>query len=128
MKKEGIDRLLAFLPYFEDEGEEKYRISDTQLAGPYAYAEKVKQFTETLFSEGVVSDFDWTEWRGEALRYFTDRELIEQADLETVSRLFTVIIMLERKMSGVLAEMISKGVITDLLLRLKEIREEANVQ
>lgn len=128
MNKEGIDRLLAFLPYFEDEGEEKYRISDTQLAGPYAYAEKVKRFTETLFSEGFVSDFDWTEWKGEALRYFTERELIEQADIETVARLFTVIIMLERKMAGVLADMINKGVITGLLLRLKEIREEIDVQ
>lgn len=120
----SLDRVLAFLPYFEDEKAEKYTLSDTAIAGPYLYADRVKEFIQALHEEAFIIDFDWKGWREEALRYFTERERIETADLETVCRLFTVIVRTELSTHGVLGEMIDKGVITEMLYRLREIRAE----
>lgn len=124
ISRENIDRLTAFLPYFEDEGTTKFEISDSDIAGPYVYADKVKEFIQTLKEEGFLLDFDWQAWREEAYRYFTDRDLIDTADAEAVCKLFTVIIQMELLIHGVLAEMMTKGVIVQLLQRLQAIRAE----
>jgi hypothetical protein len=120
----SLERVLAFLPYFEDETAEKYTLSDTAVAGPYVYAGRVKEFILALHEEGFILEFDWTGWREEALRYFTERDLLETADLETVCRLFTVIVRTELVTHGVLTEMMNKGVITDLLYRVRGIQAE----
>ncbi|EEG77278.1 DUF6508 domain-containing protein [Dethiobacter alkaliphilus] len=122
--KENLDRVLAYLPYFQDQETEKFEVSSVSMAGPYIYAEQVVKFLKTLHEEGLIIDFDWHGWGQESIRYFTDRELIESADLETVQKLFSTIVKAEKITNGVLAEMITKGVIVDLLLRLSQLRNE----
>lgn len=122
---ESIDRVLLYLPYFEDENVEKFTISDTSVIGPYVYDEKVLMFMKALYEEDIVIDFDWAGWRDEAVIYFKDLDLIREANLETVRKLLTTIVRVERLMNGLVAEMISTGVIIDLLKRLQEVRSEA---
>lgn len=119
--KESVERVLAYQPYFDDEAVDKCMVSDSALAGPYVYADRVKEFVRTLEEEGFLPDFDWRGWGGEAIRYFTERELLATADVETVSKLFTVIVKAEIETQGILAEMINKGVIAELLQRLRQI-------
>ena len=118
LSKENLDRVLAYLPYFQDEKTEKFQMSAVSMAGPYLYEEKVVKFLKALYEEDIVIDFDWHGWGQEAIRYFTDKELIETAELETIQKLFTTIARAEKITSGVLAEMITKGVILDVLTRL----------
>ena len=117
----SLDRVLAFLPYFEDEATDKFVFSPDAVAGPYVYAEEVQRFVLALYEEGIVFDFDWLGWRETAITYLADRSLIETADLETICRLVTTIARAEKNTNGILAEMISKGVITDILKRLEEL-------
>lgn len=123
---EKIDRILEYLPYFEDEKTEKFTMSDTSVVGPYVYEEKVIRFMKALYEEDIVIDFDWPGWREEAVNYFKDIDLIRDAKLETVRKLFTTIVRVEKMINGLVAEMITKGVITDLLKRLQEVRSEAS--
>jgi hypothetical protein len=124
---ENIDFVLRYVPYFEDEKIEKFTISDTSVAGPYIYDEKVLLFMKALYEEDMVIDFDWSGWRDEAVKYFKDIDLIREANLETVRKLFTTIVRVERLMNGLVTEMISTGVITELLKRLQEVRSEASL-
>ena len=123
MKRESIDRVLAFLPYFEDEEAEKFTFSDASIAGPYLYEPKVKEFVQALYEEDFVIDFDWPSWGPVAVEYLQERNRIETADLETLQKLFTTIVRAEKMTVGVLAEMINKGVIIDLLYRLSQLRD-----
>ncbi|MBS4029896.1 MAG: hypothetical protein KGZ63_00490 [Clostridiales bacterium] len=125
LSSENIDRILSYLPYFEDEQAEKFKMSDTSVIGPYVYDDKVVQFLKELYEEDIVLDFDWAGWRDEAATYFKDIDLIREANLETVRKLFTTIVRVERLVNGLVAEMIRTGVITDLLQRLQEVRSEA---
>ncbi|MDW7649723.1 MAG: DUF6508 domain-containing protein [Bacillota bacterium] len=124
MKRESIDRLLTFLPYFEDEEAEKFTVSDIAVPGPYLYKDQVQEFVRVLNEEDFVTDFDWPNWGPQAVEYFKERERIETADLETLQKLFTTIVRAEKMTSGVLAEMIDKGIITDLLRRLSKLQSE----
>ena len=124
LTKENLDRVLAYLPYFKDEKAEKFQMSAVSMSGPYLYDDKVVKFLTVLYQEDIIIDFDWHGWGQEAIRYFTDKELIETADLETIQKLFTTIARAEKITSGVMAEMISKGVILDLLTRLSVLGNE----
>jgi ADP-ribosyl-[dinitrogen reductase] hydrolase len=66
-------------------------------------------------------EFDRESWREEAVRYLSERENIRTADRETLARLFTTIVEAEKYTNGVLAEMIEKGVVVELLQRLGEL-------
>lgn len=124
LTKENMNNVLAYLPYFQDEKEEKYQMSAVSMSGPYLYDERVVKFLRALYEEDMVIDFDWHGWGQEAIQYFTSKERIESADLETIQKLFTTIARAEKITSGVMAEMISKGVILDLLMRLSVLDKE----
>lgn len=122
LSADSLERVIAFLPYFEDETTEKVVFSPDAVAGPYLYAEEVQRFVLAIYEEGIVFDFDWQGWRETAISYLSDRDLIETADLEIICKLVTTIARAEKNTNGVLGEMISKGVITDILKRLQELK------
>lgn len=122
LSADSLERVVAFLPYFEDETTEKVVFLPDAVAGPYVYADEVQRFVLALYEEGIVYDFDWQGWRETAITYLSNRSLLETADLETICKLVTTIARAEKNTNGVLGEMISKGVITDLLKRLHELK------
>ena len=122
LSADSMARVVAFLPYFQDETMEKVVFSPDAVAGPYVYAEEVQRFVLALYEEGIVYDFDWQGWRETAITYLSDRSLIESADLETICKLVTTIARAEKNTNGILGEMINKGVITDILKRLQELK------
>lgn len=119
----NMDSVLAFLPYFENEGSHFYDVETDRLTlDPYIYSPQVIQFVETLYREGFIIPFDWTAWRDEAARYLADSSLLGSADLFTLQKLLTTHVRADRFSSGHLAQMIECGHILAILRRLKIIR------
>jgi hypothetical protein len=130
INNENIRNVLKYLEYFENGDNEFYSIIESDegviLVDPYDYSLKTDEFVHSLYENNLVQSFEWMEWGDEAKRYFENPVLIEAADLETIHKLFTVIVRSDRFVSGHLAEMIDKGIILKLLKRLKEILDEHN--
>lgn len=121
---ENIEKVLRYLPYFEDTNNNFYRISDKFSLDPYIYNVKVQEFISTLYSGNFIQPFDWAEWQSEAQKLVTDERLLKDADITIIIKLFTTHIRKDRFCSGHLASMIKKGHILHLLKKLKTITEE----
>jgi len=121
---ESIDRVLAFLPYFEREGTHFYNVETDRLTmDPYTYSPQVEQFVDALYREGFIVPFDWPAWQDEAARYMADPSLLDSADLPTLQKLLTTHVRADRFSGGHLAAMIERGHIDAILRRLKTIRD-----
>ena len=127
----SIDKLLRFLPLFEQECYEfsKWHFPEPSEDGtnylPHGdYSEKVSEFEKALYEEGFIISFDWAKWQNEAEKYCLEPKRLKTADLTTLQKLLTTHIRKERFCEGHLGAMLKAGHITDILCRLKEIRKE----
>ena len=121
---ENIEKVLKYLPYFEDANNTFFHLSKESSLDPYIYNIKVQEFIKILYSGNFIQSFDWIAWQDEAEKFATDEHLLKNADLTTIIKLFTTHIRKERFCSGHLACMIGSGHILQLLKRLKTIRKE----
>lgn len=115
--------LLDFIPYFES-NRKKYNCSEEMSFDPYIYHEPAKKFVEQLYNSQFILSFDWMSWQSEARKYFDNLLLIDEADLNTIRKLFTTIIRADRFNAGTYALMIDNGVILCMLMRLKALIDE----
>ena len=121
---EGIDRILRFLPIFEQDG---YRFSerppdDSDFAGGPEYNPDVLDFLRTLEVEGFTCPPESAQWQSDAERYIRHPELIEYADLDTLRKLLTAHVHKARLSAGHLESLLLRGHIVALLRRLQALR------
>ena len=121
LTKENINKIIEYIPYFEDKDNKFYSISKTDIIYPYNYSKEIHDFERLLYDEKIILVFDWGEWQPEAEKIYNNPDLLENADLETLRKLLTLHIRKERFYSGHLANMIKSGHILNILRRLKEI-------
>jgi O-acetyl-ADP-ribose deacetylase len=119
--KENINKIIRYIPYFEDKDNKFYSISKTDIIYPYLYSKEVYSFERSLYDANIVIAFDWGEWQPEAEKIYNNFDLLANADLDTIRKLLTLHIRKERFYSGHLANMIKSGHILNILRRLKEI-------
>lgn len=125
IKTQSLDRVLAFLPLFEDQDSKFYEIpTDCSVFDLCNYANGADEFIEILYSEELIIPFDWLAWRDEAGKFFRQPELLESADLTTLQKLLTTHARQERFFDGHFVAMIKNGHIVAILKRLKQIRLE----
>lgn len=126
---DGLDRVLAFTPIFEQPSVSLYEVRpDLSPFDPYVYAPEFQQFIQGLHREKLVIAFDWTAWQDEAAQYINNPQQIDSADLETLQKLITTHVRAERFNSGHLAQMIDNGQMLAILKRLAAIRREHGVK
>lgn len=122
---QNIDKLLKYLPYFKDPENKFFEVVNKPPQFPFcSYEDMVMAFYKDLYEENMILDFDWPQWGSQANKYFNDSSLLQKADIKTIQKLFTTIIRADRFTEGLLGDMISKGVVLNLLARLEQIREE----
>lgn len=123
---QGIDRLLEYLPYFQDQNNQFYEIiSKPHQLSSAIYSSRVMEFYEDLYQENMIQmSFNWPMWREKRYKYLNNPRFLSNADITIVQKLFTSIIRADRFCDGLLEDMIDRGIILNLLLRLQDIREE----
>lgn len=122
---EQIDAVLEYLPLFEEQDYEfgQWEAPEGQLPH-FSFSPEVDEFISTLYEQGIMIRFDWPTWSEEAKRYQSNRAALESADLLTVRKLLTTHVRAERFEEGHLARIFDEGLLTALLQRLKQIRDE----
>jgi len=127
VQKENIRRVLKFLPAFESPryefGEWIPAKEDTDgviQIGRYSLASKSIDFMESLYENGFICDFDWTDsdWKDEAKRYMDDPELVGKVELNTLVKLLHTHARADRFTEGHFGEVLESGHVTAILQRL----------
>ena len=81
-------------------------------------------FMDTLYNENIVFSFDWGEWQEEAIRYFSNPDLIKYTDILTFRKLLTLHVRKVRFCDRHLTSVIDSGYLVSILKRLKELRSK----
>ena len=88
---------------------------------PHPEAPEVAAFRRVVDAAGLIRQFDWPEWaRTDGVRYRAP-EALSNASLETLARVFTVLVRGDRFDEGRLAGAIDAGFVGTLLARLQEL-------
>ncbi len=128
---ENIKNILKYLPFFETTGPEslykypeatKNKSGKTTFSFDYIYAPELNEFVHALNKNNFLVPFNWMEWE-EGKKYFQNPALIQNADIEDLQKLLTVIHRSEHWCEGALASAIERG---DVLAILKSLKSKIN--
>lgn len=131
LTKKNIEVILNYIPYFEDKSQnffdiikpkkEEGRIVDYLYI---TYSTKFKEFYRVLHEQGFVTNFNWLDSSEESddISYYYD--ILEDADILTLRRLFTMIVRHDKHNEGFFADVIDSGLLLTMLYKLKTLNEE----
>ncbi|MDD4126128.1 MAG: DUF6508 domain-containing protein [Methanomicrobium sp.] len=88
--------------------------------------EDIIEFTKALYLNNWLINTRWQEWTAEAEYYFGHPEMIASTDIETIRKILTVHVRIDRLFPGDIADLIKRGYISAILDRLNEIYTEKN--
>lgn len=119
--KEEIKKLIDYLEFFQNTDS----IFFTEEKGYWVESSEVSEFRKQLSDTNFLIVFDWVQWISEN-KEFKDinNDLyseIMNADLETLRKLMTSYIRGDRFNEGLFINVILKGHVTNILLRLQEL-------
>lgn len=119
--KENIDKVLEFLPYFEDG-----RITFYKEGPEHDSPKRVYDFLRALYEQKFTVEFP-SYRRRKDIYSFVDRVIpISEANIGDIASIFKIILAGDRLTmgGGYLEDCIENGLVLALLERLKEIRDE----
>ena len=122
----NIDNLLKYLPYFQDPENFFNHITNVppQILSKSSIG-ILRVFSEDVFKENIIRGIhNVINVEIEVQKYIEDQSLIQHSDLNTLRNIFRTIIKPFKNDTGKLKEMIDKGVILNLLIRLQNIKME----
>ena len=127
--RERCDALLRFAPYFDTPGSFATLVSPVMsdaamFAPPYCeLAPWANDFIQTIEDAGWCVECNWRAFEDEGQRYVESPALVAAADAETLAKLLTVHVHLDRRNEGHFADMAERGHLKAILGRLKELRD-----
>lgn len=108
--RDDVSRVLKLTPHIH---------TLTQAEGTVEHHPDLHTAINTMSETGFIAPFDWNAEFGDRLDDLTDDTLIENADLETLRKLFTAQVRLNRFRQGYLDELIKQGKWAAMLSRLQ---------
>jgi len=128
---EGIQRILEFVPFFEDSGSaygkgptfEDTEDGSLRFLGT-AFSEKALEFISACYAESFVQPFDWSGWHDQHAEEFDSDAFIRNANLATIIKILTAHIRADRFCEGHLLSVMKNGTILRILKRIAEIKSE----
>lgn len=119
-----IKRLTNYLEFFQNDRSAFF----TESKGWRIESPEVSQFRKELYDTEFLLVFDWVQWISENDEFKNVnnnvQDKIRNADLETLRKLMTSYIRGDRFNEGLLIDVILKGHVTNILLRLQELINE----
>jgi hypothetical protein len=82
---------------------------------------------DTMNETGFISPFDWNAEFGDRLDDLADDQVLRSADLETLRKIFTAHVRLNRFRQGYLDEMVKQGKWSAMLARLQWLYDNNEV-
>ncbi|MBR6011884.1 MAG: hypothetical protein IK060_06065 [Methanomicrobium sp.] len=85
--------------------------------------EAIKDFLMVLYYNNWLINTRWQDWTGIAETHLGHRELLKEADVETIRKILTVHVRIDRLFPGDIADIISKGYMFAIFKRIEELKE-----
>ncbi len=105
---------------------EPQRLAGGQLLMPILdNGPAIERFSQQAYKSGFVIDFDWPSWQKQAAEYINDPARLAKADLDTLQRVITTCVRLERFVEGTLADLHAGGFLLAICRRLGQILKES---
>ncbi|MDD4299551.1 MAG: DUF6508 domain-containing protein [Methanomicrobium sp.] len=82
---------------------------------------EITEFTKVLYYNNWLINTRWQDWTGLAETYFGNPEMLESADIETIRKILTVHVRIDRLFPGDIADLINKDYISAIFDRLADI-------
>lgn len=129
--KENIDKVIEFIPYFEDKANVFYIIVSPREVKQgvyhvpfYDYSKKVSDFLDILYKENFTTYYGEAKDSDYIFKFINRRISLSEASIQDIRAIFKTILAGERLTmgGGYIASSIDNGLVLDLLKRLKEIR------
>ena len=131
LTKKNIEIILNYLPYFEDKNQKFYDILMPKRDGGnivdyiyVTYSDKFMEFYRALHDQGFVTNFNWLDSSIHSESLTEYYELLEDADIKILRRLFTMIVRQDKHNEGFFADVIESGLLLAMLNRLEILNEE----
>lgn len=130
--KENIDKVIEFIPYFEDKANVFYifvsprEVKQGVYHVPfYNYSKNVSEFLDTLYKENFTTYYGEAKDSDYIFRFINRRIPLSEASIQDIRVIFKTILAGERLTmgGGYIASSIDNGLVLDLLKRLKDIKE-----
>ncbi len=86
--------------------------------------EALNDFLRVLYYNNWLINTRWQDWTGIAETHLGHPELLEEADVETIRKILTVHVRIDRLFPGDIADIISKGYMFAIFKRIKELYRE----
>ncbi|MDQ2982064.1 MAG: DUF6508 domain-containing protein [Actinomycetota bacterium] len=125
--------MLAHLPAFESPGFSpgEWRGGEMTASGArqmpwFELSQDARLFVRSLYEEGWVDPFEWSNWQAEAERIVTSDEL-ENADITTIRRLLTLLVRKNRFVEGELGAAFESGLVVRILRRVRTLAERSEL-
>ncbi len=83
----------------------------------------VNKFVRTLYDNNWLINTHWRGWADETTGYFEKPSLLCVAETETIRRILTVHVRIDRMMPGEITDIIKKGYMLSIVNRIAEIYE-----
>ena len=129
--KENINKILEFLPYFEDNSNYFFEFIKKQedKLGIYHFpyykpSPQILDFIYTLKMENFLLPYDWEKDMPHILRFINGKRSIAEANLSDIRKIFTTLSVGEKFCEGYLANAVNRGIVLDALKRLEEIMQD----
>lgn len=129
--KENIDKVLEFLPYFEDKSNKFFEYVPPKEVRPgvfhigyYESSLKIMEFIIVLKEQNFLLPYNWDKDMYYILRFINGKRSISEASLLDIRKIFITLSVGEKFCEGYLANAVNSGVVLDLLKRLEEMRKE----
>ena len=124
-QKERIEALTRFLPIFETPGFQFARWAEGDGQVRHCVLDpNAEEFVTQLYRQDWILSPSWPDWRDEVRRYSEQPEELMKADLDTIQRLISAHVRMDRIKEGHLLALFESEQLTTILRRLKVIALE----
>ena len=131
LNKKNIEVILNYLPYFEDENQRFYDVIMPKRDGTnivdyiyVTYSDKFMEFYKALHDQWFVTNFNWLDSSSHSEELSDYYDILEDADIKTLRRLFTMIVRQDKHKDGFFADVIESGLLLAMLNKLKILNDE----
>lgn len=124
-QKNSREKLITYVDIFAQDDFTPYQKIKVEDGEFEVYSEEVDSFIQLFYKSKLLVNFRWQDWQKEALKFFENPLLVNEALEEDVLKLLTLHIRKDRFFDGHLGEMIETKHISQILQRLKNLSNQA---
>ncbi|WOF15897.1 hypothetical protein F1737_03895 [Methanoplanus sp. FWC-SCC4] len=117
---ENFDAIIKYLPVLEDMSIYDNNRDEIEKNGS---CDEILDLVKCLYYNNWLINSRWQEWTSEAELYFGKPELLNDAGIESLRRILTVHVRIDRLFPGEIADLIKRGYLLCIIRRISSLKD-----